>query len=137
MTLTLCRSKVHLVIEDESGKMELMVFGKTIEKLTGATFAQLLSLCKMDKMNIPGPISTLVNQMKKVGVVLTSREIKTGKTSFKMVSCDNIKEVQSYPKKTKHPSTLLDTSQERTTSSTPIAIQTYPNESPAKKIKLR
>ena len=60
------KTKVQLLIEDNTSEMELMVFGNKIEKLTGAIFSQLIALSQMDRMIIPRPVLALKNQMRKI-----------------------------------------------------------------------
>ena len=67
-----------------------MVFGNTLEKLIGAIFLQLIALSQMDRMNIPGPILALKNQMRKIEVALTTRAMKTGMINYKLVDYDEL-----------------------------------------------
>ena len=60
------KTKVQLLIEDNTSEIELMVFGNKIVKLTGAIFSQLIALSQMDRMIIPRPVLALKNQMRKI-----------------------------------------------------------------------
>ena len=84
----LTRAKVQLLIEDDTGEMELIVFGNRIEKLTGAIFSKLLELSQMDRMNIPGPVSALKNQTRRIEVALTNKAIKIGMIKYRLVDCN-------------------------------------------------
>ena len=67
-----------------------MVFGNKLKKLTGAIFSQLIALSQMDRMNIPGLVLDLKNQVRKIEVVLTTRAMKTRMINYKLVDYDEL-----------------------------------------------
>lgn len=75
-------------MEDHTTQMDLVAFGRLVEKLISATIAKLVALQTINHMTLLGPVRTLVKQIRVFTVGLTTKAIQIGIANYKMFDSD-------------------------------------------------
>ncbi|EOY31163.1 Uncharacterized protein TCM_038148 [Theobroma cacao] len=85
-----CRYSIQLIMQDSTGQMGLVTFGKVAKKLVGASITKLATLNTIHRMTLLGPVKALINQTRIFVIGLTLKAVKTRILNYKLFNCDVI-----------------------------------------------